>query len=195
MTRLRGLIAGRSALRDGSPRGPLTSALFVAIGYYLGAKLGFALTLQPVPVSTLWPPNAILLAGLALTPAGWWLRILGATFIAHLAVQLQTGVPIGMVLCWFLSNSTEALIGAGALRYIGDDQPRFDRLRDVIVFTIVAGGLAPFVSSFLDAAFVRLNDWGDAAYWFVWRTRFQSNCLAALTLVPVIVIAARRLTI
>jgi trehalose synthase len=30
--------------------------LLVALAYYLGAKIGFALTLRPHPVSVLWPP-------------------------------------------------------------------------------------------------------------------------------------------
>ncbi len=48
-------------------------ALSVAFAYYLGAKIGFALTLQPHPVSVLWPPNSILLAALLLTPVRiWW---------------------------------------------------------------------------------------------------------------------------
>ncbi len=38
------------------------AALLVFVGYYLGAKLGFALTFQPHPVSVLRPPNAIQLA-------------------------------------------------------------------------------------------------------------------------------------
>src|SRR5690606_31429743 len=43
------------------------------------------------------------------------------------------------------------------------------------------------LSSFVDAAFVRLNDWGDAGYWRVWETRLRSNTLAGLTVAPVIV--------
>ena len=178
----------------GLNRPPLIAAVSVAVGYYLGAKLGFALTFHPIPVSTLWPPNAILLAGLLLTPTAWWLRIFGAVFVAHLAVQLQTGVPLGMILCWFISNSAEALIAAGLLRRLGDDQPRFTRLQDLAIFTAVAGVLAPFLSSFLDAAFVILNQWGEAGYWSVWRTRIASNCLAALTIVPVIILGARHLS-
>jgi integral membrane sensor domain MASE1 len=44
-------------------------ALLVALGYYLAARLGLALTLQPHPISTLWPPNALLMAALLLVPA------------------------------------------------------------------------------------------------------------------------------
>src|SRR5204862_1305291 len=42
--------------------------LLVFGGYYLGAKVGFALTFQPHPVSVMWPPNSILLAALLLSP-------------------------------------------------------------------------------------------------------------------------------
>jgi len=63
--------------------GPLLAGFLVGIGYYLGAKLGFALTLRPQPVSVLWPPNAILLAALLLTPVRTWWFMLLAVFPAH----------------------------------------------------------------------------------------------------------------
>jgi integral membrane sensor domain MASE1 len=63
-------------------------ALGVAVAYYVGAKIGFALTAAPLPVSTLWPPNAILLAALLLAPVRWWPGVLLAAFPAHLAVEL-----------------------------------------------------------------------------------------------------------
>ena len=162
-------------------------ALCVFVGYYLGAKVGFALTFRPHPVSVLWPPNAILLAALLLTPVRVWWVILLAAFPAHLAAQLQSNVPPTMIFCWFISNSLEALIGAGCVRYLIDRPVRFDRLGNVGIFVFFAAFLAPFLSSFVDAAFVALNQWGQDSYWQVWRVRFTSNVLAALTLVPLIV--------
>jgi two-component system, LuxR family, sensor kinase FixL len=162
-------------------------ALSVALAYYLGAKIGFALTLRPHPVSVLWPPNSILLAALLLTPVRVWWVILLAAFPAHLAAQLQGNVPPTMILCWFISNSCEALIGAGCVRYLIDRPVRFDRLGNVGIFIFFAAFLAPFFSSFVDAAFVAINHWGKDSYWQVWRIRFTSNILAALTLVPFIV--------
>src|SRR4030095_4072306 len=47
--------------------------------------------------------------------------------------------------------------------------------------------LAPFASSFLDAALVQWNAWGPDGFWQVWRIRLFSNVLATLTLVPPIV--------
>jgi two-component system, LuxR family, sensor kinase FixL len=162
-------------------------ALFVFAGYFLGAKIGFALTFRPHPVSVLWPPNSILLAALLLTPVRIWWVILLAAFPAHLASELESHVPPTMVFCWFVSNSCEALIGAGCIRYLIDRPVRFDRLRNVGIFCFFAAFLGPFLSSFLDAAFVVFNHWGQDSYWQVWRVRFTSNVLAGLTLVPFIV--------
>src|SRR5688500_2119448 len=54
---------------------PLRYAVFavlVGASYFVSANLGFALTFQPQPVSTLWLPNAILLGGLLLVPTSSW---------------------------------------------------------------------------------------------------------------------------
>jgi two-component system sensor kinase FixL len=161
--------------------------LLVALAYYAGAKIGFALTFRPHPVSVLWPPNSILLAALLLTPVRVWWVILLAAFPAHLSAQLQSNVPPAMIFCWFISNSCEALIGAGCVRYLISRPVRFDRLRNVGIFIFFAAFLAPFLSSFVDAAFVTINHFGTDGYWQVWRIRITSNILAALTLVPLIV--------
>ena len=161
--------------------------LLIAAGYYIGAKIGFALTFKPHPVSVLWPPNSILLAGLLLTrKSAWWILLLAA-FLAHWLVQLQSDVPPLMIFCWFISNSCEALIGATFIRYFIGRPVRFDRLRNVTLFCLGGGFLGPFLSSFLDSGFVALNDWGAGSYWEIWRIRFASNVLAALTLTPLIV--------
>lgn len=164
----------------------LLVALLVGVGYYLGALFGFALTFHPLPVSTLWPPNSLLMAALLLTPARSWWLMLAAAFPAHLAAQFQSGVPTLMVLAWFVSNITEALIGAALIRRSINAPLRFDSVRHVGVFLLLGAFAAPFLSSFLDAAFVRLLGWGEAGYWQVWRSRLLSNMLAAVLLVPVI---------
>ncbi|HEU4434756.1 MAG TPA: MASE1 domain-containing protein, partial [Pyrinomonadaceae bacterium] len=161
------------------------AAVSVSLAYFIGAKIGFALTFQPHPVSTLWPPNAILFAALLLSPVrSWWLLLL-AVFPAHVLTQVNAGVPFPMMLCWYISNCTEAVIGASVLRYF-TKQVRLDTSYHVGMFILVAI-LGPFVSSFLDAGFVRLNNFGTSPYWDIFRMRFFSNTLASLTLVPLIV--------
>src|SRR5882724_4564500 len=179
------------AQRMASLHRPVLSGLLVGVAYYLGAMIGFALTSPTHSVSTLWPPNAILLAALLLTPKrAWWIVLLGV-FPAHLAVQLQSGVPVFMILSWFVSNISEALIGAFCVRYFVDGPLRFDSFRDVGIFTIFAVIFSPFVTSFLDAGFVVLNEWRENNFWQVWRMRFPANALVTLTLVPAIVLWIR----
>lgn len=162
-------------------------ALFVCVAYYLGSRVGLALTFQPHPISTLWPPNAILLAGLLLAPMRYWWVILLSALPAHGAAELQGGVPSIMVFAWFLTNCTEALVGALAIRAFIAAPLRFDRFAHVVTFIVMAF-FGTFVSTFLDTALVKLIGWGEGEYWDLWRLRFFSNTLATLTLVPVIVI-------
>ena len=160
---------------------------WVFAGYYLGCKIGFALTLTPHPVSVLWPPNSILVAALLLTPPRIWGFVLLAAFPAHWAAQLQSHVPPLMILCWFISNSCEALIGAGLTRYLVGGPIRFTTLRNVGVFCLCVVVIGPCLSSFLDAAFVVWNNWGEDTYRELIRIRLFSNALAALIVVPMVV--------
>ena len=165
----------------------LITGLWVFAGYYLGCKVGFSLTFKPHPVSVLWPPNSVLVAALLLTqPRNWWVVLLAA-FPAHLAAQLQSQVPPLMILCWFISNSCEAMIGAGLMRYLVGGPVRFTRLRNVGLFCLCVVFIGPFLSSFLDAAFVLWNRWGQDGYWELIRIRLSSNAVSALIIVPLIV--------
>src|SRR5262245_41317052 len=102
----------------------LRAALLTGLAYYAGARIGLALTFAPMPLSILWPPNALLLGALIVLPMRrWWAAIAGA-FPAHLLAELQGGVPPAMVLGWFVSNTSEAFIGATLFHY-------FSRGRDL----------------------------------------------------------------
>ena len=180
--------AASNAGRHASLRRLVLTALATAVAYYLGAWLGASLRTQPEPVSTLWPPNAILLGILLLVPVRAWPVMLLAVLPAHLLVQLHTGVPLPMALLWYVSNCTEAVIGAVCIRRMIAPPVSFDSFRRVVIFVVLGAGLAPFLSSFLDAGFVHWNRYGnDPNFWSVWRARFFSNALSMLTIVPAIV--------
>jgi PAS domain S-box-containing protein len=178
----------------------LLAPFIVCAAYFLGAKLGFALKLHPYPISTMWPPNSILLAALLLAPARYWGILLLAALPAHVAIQLANGVPVPMLLGWFVSNCSEALIGAALVRRLTSGPLRFDDSRHVGAF-VIASFVGVTLSCFLDAGFVTLVGWGEGTYWGLWTSRFFSNLLAELTLVPMIIAwvridreALRRLT-
>ncbi|MFL5279074.1 MAG: MASE1 domain-containing protein [Myxococcales bacterium] len=159
------------------------TALLVAVGYYAGANLAFLLRLRPAVPSVLWPPNSILMATLLLTPRRrWWIYLLAA-FPAHLAAELPAWSP-ALVLALFVTNCSEAVVGALFVRRFSDAPARVDTLRRVGIFILGAALFAPFVSSFLDAAAVASLR-GDV-YWTVWWTRFFSNVLTELTVASAI---------
>ena len=153
----------------------LWSALAVALGYYLAARLGFAFTLQPHPISTLWPPNALLMAALLLAPSRWWWVLLTAALPAHLLAELQSGVPLAMVLGWYASNCSEALIGAALVRAFVSGPLRLDSLHNAGLFLLFGALVAPLSSSFLDAALVKLIGFGEGEYWALVRMRLDGR--------------------
>lgn len=161
-------------------------ALLASAGYFFTAKIGFAFALQPGPVSTLWMPNSILLAALLLVPRRSWWMVLLAAFPAHVAPEVQNGVPVVIFLLLFVSNSLQALIGAIGISYFVKGRLRFDSFNDLVVFVFFGAFLAPFLTSFLD-----IGAMGYSSYWEIWRIRFFSNVLAAIMLIPVIVTWAR----
>src|SRR5258708_31270789 len=101
----------QSAARNGNTRSAvfdphlLIIGLWVFAGYYLGCKIGFALTFQPHPISVLWPPNSVLVAALLFSPPRSCWFVLLAALPAHLTAQFQSHVPPLMIFCLFLSNS------------------------------------------------------------------------------------------
>ena len=182
-----GLTEARSRTIDSRVR-CLHTALLVGVAYYLGALIGFALTFPDEAVSTLWPPNAIVLTALLLASTSEWWIVLSGAFLGHLIVQLQSGIPLPMILGWFVSNSTEAVFGAFCIRRFTKGPVDFANLKTVTVYTGFAVILAPVLSSFLDAAFVVLVGWKNDTYWEVWRMRLPSNSVAAITIPPFFVL-------
>jgi signal transduction histidine kinase len=139
------------------------------------------------PNSTFWPPNAILLAAFLSAPRRIWWAFLVAVLPAHMLAQLQIGVPLWTAVGWFVTNTSEALIGAFCITRFTDRKTLFDNVRGVIAFVVFGVLIAPLATSFLDAAAVVITGWGRS-YWPLGAERFWTNALAALTLVPTIVI-------
>lgn len=165
----------------------LPYAILVGLSYYVGTWVGFVLTPTARPISTFWPPNAILLAAFLLSPARMWLAFLLAVFPAHLYAQIHAGVPAWTAVGWFMTNTAEALIGAFLITRFSKGKSVFDSARGVLIFLVFGVVFAPLASSFLDAAVVVVTGWGGG-YWRVGATRFFTNTLAELTLVPTIVV-------
>jgi PAS domain S-box-containing protein len=168
-------------------RPTLVAGLLVFVGYWAGVRLGFALKFEAPGPSVLWPPNAILLAALVLSSYRSWPFLILCALPAHLVSELNAGIPAKMVLCLFVTNTSEGLIGATAMRLLTRGPVRLNRLRTMATLILCAGIIAPFLSSFLDAAIMHWNTGGQKQYWRVWTTRFPSNVFTEVIIVPAIV--------
>jgi signal transduction histidine kinase len=165
----------------------LLIALLTAISYFIGSQIGFRLTPAYTPISTFWPPNAIFLAILLLTPARiWWVLVL-AVLPAHLLIQLRTGVPLITAVGWFAGNVGEAFLGAACIRLFNKDRSLFKSVDGVLAFLAFGVLLPTFVTSFLDACGVILTGLGQS-FWTLWTERLTSNIVSDLAIVPIIVI-------
>jgi signal transduction histidine kinase/integral membrane sensor domain MASE1 len=161
----------------------------VAVAYYVGARVGFALRFPPATTSLLWPPNALLTAALLLTPPRRFWIVLLAALPAHVLVEVQAGFPPALIAWLFLTNCLEALLAAAAVRFWSDNPARFDSLPRVLAFVAGAVVMAPLVSSFADAGVVHFVR--GESYSLVFVRRLFSNMLSQLTIVPSAVLLVR----
>jgi signal transduction histidine kinase/integral membrane sensor domain MASE1 len=114
-----------------------------------------------------------------------------AALPAHLAVQLEVGLPVPLILALYFTNCLEALIGASLVHRFSDAPERFDTFRRAGLFIGAVVLVAPALSGFVDGAAVAFLH--GEPYWTVWRTRLFSNTLTALALVPALVSIVRSL--
>lgn len=105
------------------------------VGLEIGAVSGFA--------TLVWLPAGISLAFLLL----YGYRLWPATFLGALSVNLLVGAPLPVALGIGVGNTLEALLGFFILKKVLTFRSSFDRLRDVISLTIIAGPLAAAVSA------------------------------------------------
>jgi len=158
----------------------LRPALLVGISYYVGTRIGFAWTPIGQPNSTFWPANAILLAALLMAPRRTSWILLLVVLPTHMLAQLQAGVPVWTALGWFVTNTSEALIGAFCIARLTYPRNTLDNVRGVFTFVVFGVVLAPLATSFLDAAAVVITGWGRA-FWPLGIERFWTNACGANT--------------
>jgi integral membrane sensor domain MASE1 len=172
----------KTDVRPQTASNALLGPALVALAYYLACRLGFLLRFSPATTSVLWPPNSILTAAFLILPQRRWPLCLALVFPAHLLVELQAGLPLGLVLALYVTNCGEALLAASIVRRLSDAPARFDSLERALALIAGAVVISPLLTTFVDAAAV--NHFRGEPYWIVWVRRLPSNALAGLTVVP-----------
>ena len=168
-----------------------STVLLVSAGYYVGGIIGIALRFPPSGIATIWPPTAILLSALLLTPPRtWWVYLLAAipTHI-HLVANFQTDVPPVVMFAQVGTNVLHAVLAALAVRSAVGAPPRFDSLRSMVLYILYAPIASTIVACVLAASAFVLLGWA-ADFWLAFRQRVLANVFAIITIPPLIVITA-----
>jgi signal transduction histidine kinase/integral membrane sensor domain MASE1 len=158
--------------------GQLASTLYV-----YGTRLVRAPSPQAPPVP-LYPPTAILLAVLLLTPSRrWWLYV-AVTFGMKVASNLWGGYPLWFALLGQVPGVVEPLVGALLVRRFVAAPPRFARLGEVTRYAacVIA---AAVLGATLGAAVRALAGSPFSSSWWAW---FRGDALASLLLTPTILL-------
>ena len=136
---------------------------------------------SPAP---LWPPDAILLSALLLTPPRrWWIYLL-ITIPIRMLPALAPGVPTWLLIVNWLNDMLKALLAAVLVRRFAPRPLSFTTLRTMGVYLASAVLVAPILSAFVGAAGLATL---GTPYWQAWRTWFLGDALATLVLTPTIV--------
>jgi PAS domain S-box-containing protein len=91
------------------------------------------------------------------------------------------------MLSQYAGNVLHAVLGALAVRPFVGSPPRLDDLRSMAAFVLLAAIAAPAVASAVTVYLFMVNGW-TPDYWLVWRQRFLSQILGAITVTPLILI-------
>lgn len=177
----------------GMPAAALIAAIATAASYYLSARLGFAMRFPESPHSVLWPPNAILLAGLLLMPRRLWWWSLAAVLPVHTAIALPAGLPWATSLGLYATNISQAVLGAALIHRFAGRYAAAGAHAEVIVFIVCGVFASPLLLSFADAAVAILTGWSANEYWRAWCLRFLSNAASVAIFVPPILATAEAL--
>jgi len=120
-------------------------ALLVVLGciYFVFGKIGLAFASINPSTSAIWPPTGIAIATLLIFGVHRWPAILAGAFLVNIttagSILGATGIATG--------NTLEAIIATTLVNRYAKGMYAFERPRNVVWFTVLAGMVAPLLSA------------------------------------------------
>src|SRR6266550_313734 len=124
----------------------------LAAVYYVGAKIGLRFAYINSSVTTIWPPAGIALAAFVLLGYGVWPAILAGAFFANITTTGAVFPSIGIA----VGNTMEGLVAAYLVNRFARGGRVFDRVRDIIRFTLLAAIISTTVAASIGVSAIAL---------------------------------------
>jgi diguanylate cyclase (GGDEF)-like protein len=157
----------------------------LAAVYYFAAKLGLRFAYINSSVTTIWPPAGIALAAFVLLGYRVWPAILGAAFLANFTTTGFVGPSIGIA----IGNTLEGLLAAYLVNRYARGGRVFDRVRDILRFTVLAALVSPIVAASIgitSLALAALVPVADAPR--VWLTWWLGDAVGDIVIAPALIL-------
>jgi len=163
--------------------------LAATTGAYVGAaKLGLRLSVAHGVITPVWPPAGIALAALVLGGLRFW----PAVFVGALVANATSGTSIEMAAVIAAGNTLEAAAGAYLLRRVGF-RPSFERVRDVLAFTVLAALFSTTLSATNGVTALTIaGDPAASSYGSAWRLWWLGDAMGDFLVAPLLLVWATR---
>ena len=160
----------------------------LAVVYVLTARLGFRFAVVAEQVTMVWAPTGLAQAALLL----WGRRLWPAVWIGAFAANVTTEIPLWTAAATASGNTLEAYAAALLLPRLSGFDPGLRRVRDAILFVLVAAIAAPAVSATVGASALcgaGVQPW--SLYRPIWADWWLGDALGAIVVGPVLLTLAR----
>src|SRR5579884_3916283 len=152
-----------------SKSGKVALAGGVAIVSYFAASLGGALILRPEMLYPLGPGCAVLVAILLSSDVALWPLLLLACLSGFIVYDLQAGLPARSIVLLNFGDAIEILIAVVGLQLAFKGKFRFNSIKSLFAYVILAVVLAPLIGAFIGPLS------SARSYWLEWRISFLAD--------------------
>src|SRR5213594_2492022 len=169
------------------PRVPLVSwGLLVLTGvYFLAGKFGLSLAFVHASASAVWPPTGIALAATLLLGYRVWPALFLGAFLVNVTTAGSAWTSLGIA----SGNTLEGLLGAFLVRRFANGRRVFDRERDILTFTALAGLGSTAVRATIGVTSLSLGGYASwERFGAIWLTWWLGDAAGALVVAPVLIL-------
>jgi diguanylate cyclase (GGDEF)-like protein len=159
--------------------------LALALLYTAAGKLGLRLGIVNPSASPVWAPTGIAIAAFVVVGMRVWPAIFAGAFLYNLTTAGSILTSLGIA----TGNTLEGVIGAALVLRWANGAHAFERGRDVIRFTALAGLVATTISPSIGVTTLALSGfvpWSDfGPIWFTW---WLGDAAGALLVAPPLIL-------